>query len=359
MRPTTARIDLQAIRANLRRVRELAPRSRVVAVVKADAYGHGAARVLPALRDADMLGVACIEEALALREAGARQPVLLLEGVFEPDELPLCARLGFEIALHEPGQLRMLELARLERALPVWLKLDSGMGRLGFRPEQAADIDRRLRTTEACAGVRLMTHLANADARGDESAREQVARLHRATAGIPGERCIANSAGVLAWPEAHADWVRPGLMLYGASPMEACTGPGDGLRPAMTLATRLISVKDIRAGEPVGYGATWRAPRDGRIGVAAIGYADGYPRHLPSGSPVLVNGRLAGTAGRVSMDMLAVDLADRPEAQVGDIVTLWGEGLPIEHVAERAGTIPYELMCRLAARVHVKVRDGG
>jgi alanine racemase len=355
MRPTTAVVDLEALRHNLAEARRRAPGSRVVAVVKANAYGHGAARVLPALAAADMLGVACLEEALVLREAGATRPILLLEGVFGPDELPRCARLGLEVVVHEPGQLRMLELARLGRPLPVWLKVDSGMGRLGFRPEDALAAWRRLAGCAAVADIRLMSHLAGADEPGDEGTAGQLARL--AALDLPGGRSLANSAGLLAWPEAHGDWVRPGIMLYGASPLAGRTGTEDDLRPVMTLATRLIAVKELRRGEPVGYGGTWRAASGTRLGIAAAGYGDGYPRHAPSGTPVLVDGRAAALAGRVSMDMLAIDLGPGSTARVGDPVLLWGDGLPVELVARHAGTIAYELLCGITGRVRVEVRD--
>jgi alanine racemase len=357
MRPAIATIDLRALRHNLGVARRRAPKSRIVAVVKANAYGHGAARILPALAEAEMLGVACLEEAIALREAGAGQPIVLLEGVYAADELFECFRLGLEVVVHEPGQLRMLELARLPRPLTAWLKVDSGMGRLGFRPEAAASAWRRLRACPAVEKVRLMSHLARADEPGDPATPEQIRRF--VALDLPGERSCANSAGLLGWPAAHGDWVRPGIMLYGVSPMPGRSGLDDGLLPVMTLETRLIAVKEVRAGEAIGYGGTWRAPSDRRIGIAAIGYADGYPRHAPSGTPVLVEGRPAPLAGRVSMDMIAVDLAGHPAAAVGARVVLWGEGLPIEQLAARAGTIGYELLCGLAGRVHVRLRDDG
>lgn len=358
MRPATAVIDLAALRHNLGLARRRAGGARVVAVVKANGYGHGAARLVPALTAADMLGVACIEEALALREAGARQPILLLEGVFTADELPLCARHGFEIAVHEPGQLRMLEAAALERPLTVWLKVDSGMNRLGFRPEVAAEVYRRLGDCAAVAKVRLMTHFANADEPADPATREQIARFAAAAEGLPAERSFCNSAGLLLWPQAHADWVRPGVMLYGVSPVAGRTGADEGLQPVMTLKTALIAVKEVRRGERVGYAGTWAATEDSRIGIAAIGYGDGYPRHAPSGTPVLVAGRPASLAGRVSMDMVAIDLSAHPDAAVGDPVVLWGEGLPVETIASAVGTIAYELLCGITGRVHVELRGG-
>ncbi|MGD9508986.1 MAG: alanine racemase [Geminicoccaceae bacterium] len=357
MRPAKAIIDLAALRHNLRAARARAGGARVAAIVKADAYGHGAARVLPALTEADMLGVACIEEALALREAGASHSILLMEGVFEADELPLCARLDFQIAVHEPGQLAMLEAARLDRPLTVWLDLDTGMNRLGFRPDAADAAYARLRDCPAVGEVRLMTHFASADEPKDPATRAQIERFAAAAGRLGLARSFCNSAGVLAWPDAHAEWIRPGVMLYGISPMPGRTGPDEGLRPVMTLTTALIAVREVQPGEAVGYGGTWRAAAPSRIGIAALGYADGYPRHAPSGTPVLVAGRPSVTVGRVSMDMLAVDLSDHPQAEVGTPVLLWGQGLPAERVAASAGTIAYELLCRLARRVHVEVRD--
>lgn len=359
MRPATAVIDLAALRHNLGVARARAGGARVVAVVKANGYGHGAARLLPALGSADMLGVACIEEALALREAGARQPILLLEGPFEAGELPLCARLGFEIAVHEPGQLRMLEAARLERPVTAWLKIDSGMSRLGFRPEAAQGALERLRACAAVApAIRLMTHFASADEPEDPWTREQIRRFAAVAEGLGLERSFCNSAGLLAWPEAHAEWVRPGVMLYGVSPMAGRTGADEGLRPVMTLRTRLIAVRQVRAGEAVGYAGAWRAERDTTVGIAAMGYGDGYPRHALSGTPVLVNGVRAPLAGRVSMDMIALDLGGQPHARVGDPVVLWGDGLPVETIAAAAGTIAYELLCGVTGRVHVELRGG-
>lgn len=356
MRPASAVIDLAAVRHNLARARALAGQARIVAVVKADAYGHGAARILPALASAGMLGVACIEEALALREAGAVQPILLLEGVFAADELAACARHGFEVAVHEPGQLAMLEGARLDRPLTAWLKVDTGMRRLGFAPEAVRVAHPRLAACAAVGTIRLMTHFAHADTPADPMTSVQLERFADVTSGIEAERSLCNSAGLLAWPAAHGQWVRPGVLLYGVSPMAGRTGREEGLRPVMSLRTRLIAVREVRRGERVGYAGVWSAETDTRVGIAAIGYGDGYPRHAPSGTPVLVNGRPATLAGRVSMDMLAIDLADQPRARVGDPVLLWGEGLPVETVAAHAGTIAYELLCGVTRRVHVELR---
>lgn len=360
MRPAIAHIDLAALTHNLRRVRELAPQSRVIGVVKANGYGHGAARILPALTDADALGVACIEEALALRSAGARQPILLMAGVFTADELALCAEHHFEIAVRDEESLRLLERARLVRPLKVWLKLDTGMHRLGVAPAVARGLVDRLRACPAVDGeLGVMSHLASADDIKSDLTTRQLTAFQSAVAGLPVRRSLANSAGVVAWSGSHYDWVRPGIMLYGCSPLLGRTGEEIGLKPVMTLTTRLITAKTVAAGESIGYGGTYTCPQATRIGIAAIGYGDGYPRHAPTGTPVLVNGRPSRTLGRVTMDMLSVDLTDHPDAQVGDPVTLWGNGLPAETIATAAQTIAYEILCNVAERVHFRLAGGG
>lgn len=350
-RPIRALIHLNALRHNFRRARKAAPHSRAMAVVKADGYGHGAVRVAKALAaDADMFAVASIDEALVLREGGITHPVLLLEGPFEPDELPLCARHGFEIAIHHVSQIEMLTHWSDPQPLRVWLKLDSGMHRLGFPLEQARQTFEGLSGMSAVApGIRLMTHFARADDRDNEFTREQLARLDRL--GLPGERCWANSAAILAWPESHGDWIRPGVMLYGASPFADSSGPEEDLRPTMTLASRLIAINRVPRGEAIGYGGTWRCPEDMAVGVVAAGYGDGYPRELPSGSPVRIGDREVPLIGRVSMDMLMVDLRTHPGARVADPVELWGAKLPIERIATAFGTIPYTLLTGITARV--------
>ena len=336
-------------------MRVAAPGRRVAAAVKAEGYGHGLVRVARTL-DADAFAVAGIEEALTLREAGVTRPILLLEGVFEAAELPLCAHHGFEIAVHHPEQVRLLEHARLEGPLRVWLKIDTGMHRLGLEPETVAAIWQRLRDCpSARPDLGLMSHLARADERDCAYTTRQLQTFEAAVAGLPGERSLANSAAILGWPPTHFDWVRPGIMLYGASPFVDSLAPDEDLRPVMTLHTRLISIKRLRRGEPVGYGGTWTCPEDMDVGVAAVGYGDGYPRHAPSGTPVLVNGREAALIGRVSMDMITLDLRQHPEARIGDPVVLWGEGLPVERIAQAAGTISYTLLCGVTARVRVEV----
>jgi len=351
-RPARVVVDLTALRHNLSRVRALAPRSKVMAILKADAYGHGIARAAQALSGADAFGVACLEEARELQEARARRPVVLLEGPFSASELPQISNSGFEIVVHHVSQLEMLEKTRLARPVRCWLKIDTGMHRLGFEVEAAAAAWRRLHECRSVEGpARLMTHLARASHAGDEWTREQLRRFESAGRGLDAECSIANSAGVLAWPESQADWVRPGLMLYGVSPLEKGTGADHGLRPAMSFSSRLISVRRLARGEPVGYGADWRCPEDMAVGVVAAGYGDGFPRHAKTGTPVLVRGRRTTIVGVASMDMLTVDLRPVPEAAVGDEVELWGGGLPIEEVARHAGTIPYEVLCGVQKRL--------
>ncbi|MCG3200209.1 MAG: Alanine racemase, biosynthetic [Gammaproteobacteria bacterium] len=355
-RPARVVIDLNAARANLARVRTLAPRSRVVAIIKADAYGHGLTRMARAFADADAFGVACLEEAVALRRAGVGKRIILLEGVFDAEELSLVRQLRLDTMVHCPEQVAMLEQAPAGPPVPVWLKIDTGMHRLGVDPAQASALWQRLDECHAVADpIRLVTHFANANARGDASVERQLAVFADSTGAMSGERCIANSAGIIAVPRARAEWVRPGLMLYGVSPFADTVAVQEGLQPVMTVRSALIAVKPVRRGESVGYGCTWACPEDMPIGVVAIGYGDGYPRHCESGTPMLVNGMRAALIGRPSMDMLIVDLRNVPQARVGDPVVLWGEGLPVEEVARHAGTIPYELLCSVRVRARFEV----
>lgn len=323
-----------------------------MAVIKANAYGHGIVAAARALAGADAFAVARIEEAVTLREAGCERRIVLLEGVQDLQELEQAARYELEPFVHHPEQIAMLESWRGAHRFRAWLKIDSGMGRLGFRPAEVPSAATRL---AACASLvqpsNLATHLADAERQGGAATRAQLEAFTRATAGLPGERSIANSAGLLAWPEARADWVRPGIMLYGISPFPDSTGAALGLRPVMTLETRVISVKRVEPGDRIGYGGTFTATRAGRIAVAAAGYGDGYPRSAANGTPVAVNGRPAVIAGRVSMDMLTIDVTDLPGVAVGDGVELWGPAVPVERVAAAAGTIGYELTCRVSRRV--------
>ena len=351
-RPTSATIHSDALRHNLSQVRARAPNSRVMAVVKADGYGHGLERVARALAGADAFGVAALSDAERLRAAGLSQPIVLLSGFDEAGDLPQLRRLSVETVVHHATQLEMLEQAGPGEPIRCWLKIDTGMHRLGFAPEQVQDAHARLAAMPAVdADIVLMNHFASSDEFTKPQTREQLRVFAEATAGLPGARSLANSAAVLGWPDAHFDWVRPGGALYGISVIEGTSGEDFGLRPAMTLSTRLIAVNRIGRGERIGYSATWQCPEDMPVGVAAIGYGDGYPRHVPAGTPVLVNGRRADIIGRVSMDLMTIDLRTQPDARPGDPVVLWGEGLPVETIASSAGTIGYEPVCSITRRV--------
>ena len=351
-RPIQARIDLGALRHNYLVARRHAPAARAFAVVKADAYGHGLQRAARALGPvADGFALLDLGEAITLRDAGLRQPIVLLEGLFASGDVAVCADYDLRPAIHCREQIAMLRAAPPGVRLSVGLKINSGMNRLGFLPAEAPAVLAELRSLPAVASVMLMSHFANADdARGVDWQLERLAPL---VAGFPGEISFANSAAILRHAQAAHDWVRPGIMLYGGSPFADASAESFDLRPAMTLSSRIIGVQQIGAGERVGYGGLFEATRPTRVGVVACGYADGYPRHAPGGTPILVDGVRTATLGRVSMDMLACDLSALPGAGIGSTVTLWGEGLPADEVAAAAGTISYELFCALARRVPV------
>src|SRR5713101_1376298 len=349
MRPIRARIDSGALRHNLGVAKRRAPRSRSWAVVKANAYGHGLSRAAKALAAAEGLALIELEAALELRRSGERRPILLLQGFYAPEELEPIAAHGLAVVVHDAEQLAILEKARLPKKLAVYAKLNTGMNRLGFPERDFPDALERLR---ACAGeITLMTHFADAD--GERGVRWQLARFDAATAGAKLPRSLANSAATLRYPETHADWVRPGIMLYGCSPFPDESAEKLGLKPVMTLSSELIAVREHSAGDSVGYGCTFTAEGPVRVGIDACGYADGYPRHAPTGTPILVCGKRTRTLGRVAMDMLFADLTGIPEATIGSPVTLWGEGLSADEVAASAGTVSYELVCALSPRVPV------
>jgi len=351
MRPIRVRIDSAALRHNLGAARRRAPRSRICAVVKANAYGHGLSRAARALTAAEGLALIELEAALELRGSGERRPLLLLQGFFSPEELEPIAAHGLTTVVHDPEQLAMLEKARLPRRIAVVAKLNTGMNRLGFQAEDLRGVLDRLRDCPSAGAIALMTHFADAD--GKRGVRWQLERFEAATAGVDLPKSLANSAALLRYPDAHKDWVRPGIMLYGCSPFPDESAEALGLKPAMTLASELIAVRDLRAGDGVGYGGSFAASGPMRIGVVACGYADGYPRHAPTGTPILVCGRRTRTLGRVAMDTLFADLTGIPEAAVGSPATLWGEGLPADEVAASAGTVSYELLCAITQRVPV------
>ncbi|PRY72640.1 alanine racemase [Halomonas ventosae] len=357
-RPLIADIDLDALRHNYRLARDQAPHSRAVAVIKADAYGHGAVACARALEPlAPAFAVACLEEAQALREGGVTAPIVLLEGIFEAAELERVEALGLWIAVHSDWQLEALLAYRPARPIPVWVKVDSGMHRLGFPPEQAEVVWARLAAApERACDLHLMSHFATADALAPGYFRRQLELLDDLAIRLEAPTCLANSPATLAWPEAHGAWNRPGVMLYGSDPLEASNEASRRLAPVMTLRSAIIAVRDLAPGEPVGYAGRWRAPRPSRIGVVACGYGDGYDRHAVDGTPVLVDGQRTGIAGKVSMDMLTVDLTDLPEAGIGSKVVLWGRAangalLSVDEVARHCDTISYTLLTGVLPRV--------
>jgi len=327
-----------------------------MAIIKANAYGHGLVRVAQALDVADAFGVVGLEEAVTLRESGCDRRIVLLEGLFSADDIALVSGYRLDLVVHSDHQLALLEQGRLTRPVDVWLKIDTGMHRLGFAPDRLGAVLARLRALPLTGDVRFMTHFACADEADSDSTPGQIAAFQAALDGHAGERSLANSAAVLAWPAAHADWVRPGIMLYGAAPVVARSAEQLELLPVMTLCSELIAVADRQRGDAIGYGGDWTCPQEMKIGVAAIGYGDGYPRHAPGGTPVLVNGQSAALAGRVSMDMVCIDLRNHPGARVGDEVILWGDGLPVDTIAAAAGTISYELLSGVSSRVRYTYR---
>lgn len=341
-----AGIDADAYRHNLRRVRERAPRSRVMAVIKSDAYGHGLIEAARALEATDAFAVARIGEALALRAAGIACPIVLLEGVFDQADLAAATQASLELVVHMPQQIELLRAAGSAQ-FRVWLKLDTGMNRLGFKPSEFPEAYTALSRLSAVRGaVNLLTHFSCADEPGSMTSTAQLNLFERTTRGLPGERSAANSAALWDFPQGRADWVRPGLLLYGVSPFADSTGKDLGLLPVMNLTAPVIAAKQLAAGERVGYGGIWTASHNTHIAIAGIGYSDGYPRSLPSGTPVLLHEERASIVGRVSMGMTAIDVSalDVP-VQIGEPVCLWGPGLPVEQVASKAGASPYELLC--------------
>lgn len=357
-----ALIDTAALRHNLGTIRAYAPGSKVMAVIKANAYGHGLVSTALALGDADAFAVARLEEGVALRAAGVRAPIVLLEGVFNAEQLTEAAHHHFELVVHDPLQIKLLEAHRGARFV-VWIKMDTGMNRLGFRPEAFAPALARLRAlTVPALELRVMTHLARADERNEPMTLDQIGKFEAtlAAAGLTGEHRLAtsigNSAGTLAHPRAHGDWVRPGLALYGVSPFADATAGKHGLKPVMTLETTVLTVREVKRGETVGYAGAWRAERDSSIAILAAGYGDGLPRHLANGTPVLVAGARYPLVGRVSMDMIAVDVTGASKVTAGSKAVIWGEGLPVEEVAAHAETIPYELLCGVSQRVPLELK---
>ena len=350
-------IDTNALRHNLSVIRARAGRARVIAVVKANAYGHGLVSAARALESADAFAVARLEEGLALRAAGIDARILVLQGVFAAAQLEEAAHEHLDLVVHDALQIELLESSAAADRFALWLKIDSGMHRLGFAPREfAATLARIRRLRPAPRELRLLTHLACANERDRQVTQAQLECFRAATRGLDYEASIANSAGLFGDVALGGHWVRPGLALYGASPFEDCTSERLGLKPAMTLCSTVIALRHVARGKSVGYGAAWVAARDSIIATVAGGYGDGVHRSLQSGTPVLVGGQRASLAGRVSMDMLAVDVTGLPTVEVGAPVVLWGEGLPVEEVARHAGTIAYELLCSVSQRVPLELR---
>lgn len=360
MRSTKAIISLPAIQHNLSVVRQLAPRCKVMAVVKADAYGHGIVQVAKSLHSAEAIAVACMDEAIKLRKAGISQPIILLEGFFSLSELKQTIKYQLQTVIHQESQLVALEKFSAQNTqvnnLVVWLKLDSGMNRLGFNVAAFSDAYHRISRLSIIQSLNLMSHLACADDIADAINQQQIKQFKSSIKTLAGERSLANSAGVVAWPESHFDWIRPGIILYGCSPMLGLVGSAHQLLPAMTLQSQLFAIRHLQVGDKVGYGATWQAKTNTRIGVIAIGYGDGYPRHAKEGTPVLISGKRYPLVGKVSMDMITVDLGLDDSIQLGSQAILWGDGLPVEIIAEYADTIPYTLLCGVTSRVKFEWR---
>lgn len=351
-RATSATIHLGALRQNLRTLKELAGDARVMAVVKADGYGHGLERVARTLQEADAFGVACIADGQRLRAAGMTQRIVVLSGIDEAADIAEMHRLGLESAIHHEAQVDWLAADPDPRPLHVWLKIDTGMHRLGFPPDQVDAARTRLLTLRNVdPDIGVMTHFANSDAFDDPQTARQIECFESVVDPLPGARSLSNSAGLLGWPKARGQWVRPGGLLYGISVVAGKSGKDFGFRPAMTLSSKLVAINRVSKGEAIGYAATWTCPEDMAVGVVQIGYGDGYPRSASAGTPVLINGQRASIVGRVSMDLITVDLRTHADARVGDTVIMWGPDLPVEEVAEHAGTIGYELVCGMTRRV--------
>lgn len=357
MRPLVATVDLAALRHNYQRAKQCGPGRQAFAVVKADAYGHGARQAVEALRDmADGFAVACLEEALEIRTVVPEARVLLLEGCFEAEEYQIAAQQGLDVAVGSDLQAETLLALELPRPINVWLKLDSGMHRLGLAPEALRAWHARLQAAPEVAELNLMSHFACADERSHQLNETQVEAFAALQDLTFEHRSMANSAATLSLPAAHLDWLRPGIMLYGATPFAELSAETLGLEPVMTLTARIFAVREVPAGDSVGYGAGWVAQRPSRIATVSCGYADGYPRTVPSGTAVAIRGRRAPLAGRVSMDMLTVDITDLPEAGIGDDVELWGAQIPVDEVARACQTIGYELLTKVTRRVPRRYR---
>lgn len=355
-RPFTVELDLAALRYNVKRVRDIAPQSKILAMVKANAYGHGLISIAKALTDVEGFGVSCSEEALYLRQAGLTQRIVLMEGLFSKDEIPLLTDYALDTVIHDRNQLNLLSEHPLPYPINVWLKINTGMNRLGLSPD---DFSAALKQLDRCPWLKItcvMTHFSSADKSQDTTTQCQIKLFEQTIKKYSFPTSLANSAAILAHPKAHADWVRPGLMLYGVSPFSDSSAAQFSLKPVMTLKSEIISIHLLDSGDRVGYGGKWIAPKPLRVGIVAIGYGDGYPHRAESGTPILVNDKLCELIGQVSMDMLAVNLSNQQDAKIGDPVVLWGAGLPIEQVAESTSSFRFELLCGINRGQLVRTR---
>ncbi len=361
-RAAYATIDLAALKHNFSCAKLAAPNAKLMAVIKANAYGHGLLTVAQTLSAADAFAVAHCEEAFSLREAGFKQRIVALQGFADEVELALLLSSGIEPVIHCAEQVNILVSMKLQKPFNVWLKIDTGMNRLGIAAQQFPALWHQLQAIPALKNnVQLMTHFANADDPENISTHAQIQRFNQTVQQIDAIdviKSLANSAGLLLWQESHADWVRPGIMLYGSSPIMDKSADALNLKPVMTLKSRLIAVNPIALGASVGYGSSWTAQQATKLGIVGIGYGDGYPRHVAAGTPVLINGKRYPIVGRVSMDMICVDLGLNSELQMGDEVVLWGKGLPADFIAQQAGTIAYELFCQVTSRVRLITSNG-
>lgn len=349
---TKAYIDIQALNHNLNNVKKISPRSRVLAMVKSNAYGHGLAAIGKILTGADGFGVACLDEALKLREEGVLAPIVIMSGVYTESDLHQAVKHNFHIVIHDYFQIELLKKIELQKSLTVWLKLDSGMHRLGFSPEDFLKAFHYLVTSNKVnQPIVVMTHLADADDIQKKTTEQQLDLFNQYTHNLVCQKSIANSAGIIAWPSSIAHWNRPGIMLYGISPMLNKVGRDHELLPVMTLVSKIAAIHDFKRGDSIGYGGSFTCPEDMRVGVVAIGYGDGYPRHAKNGTPTLIKNTICPLIGRVSMDLITVDLRPCQDAKIGDDVVLWGNDLPAEIVAKYADTIAYELICNVSQRV--------
>lgn len=358
MKPATAKISSVALKHNIQTIKQKAPNSKIIAVVKANAYGHGVVFVSSAVESlVDCFGVARLEEALKLRSNGITKPILLLEGFFSSKDLPVLAVNNIQTVVHSQEQLDALEQAKTPNPIKVWLKIDTGMHRLGVHLDEVDNFYQKLKLLPCVdPNIGFVSHFSRADELECGYTEKQLSRFLQATEGKFGERSISASGGILFWPEAHLDWIRPGIIMYGISPNNTASKEY-GLTPVMNLTSSLIAVREHKKGEPVGYGGVWTSEKDTKIGVVAIGYGDGYPRDVPQGTPVYLNGRRVPIVGKVSMDMLTVDLGADSQDKVGDEVILWGKELPIEEIAAITGIISYELITKLTPRVLTEYID--